>query len=185
MTSGYKNFLLKRALSVKIFTAILLLLFGTNVCSGQIKKDGPTAVFHSIEIHKGDSVGQFLINEINIDRKFDDDWSGYIIFTGAVEISGRYGEHPAFPDLEVVCFFPDENSVTILPKFVKDERNGWFSFSNAEDDTLLSEMKKSKTGRARIIISDFFYAYAPSDVENSAQLKKIIELKPENVNSQE
>jgi hypothetical protein len=160
--------------SILYFLAVLFLL--TAGCSDEPEEIESTAVFTSTNISEGDSVGSLVVDEVQISLTGGDNWSGFITFSGTVEISGRYGDHPAYPDSGSVSFFPDEKSNIQLPRYYKDERNGWFSFSNEADDPLLTALRNPETGTARIIISEFFYAYAPGDVENSARLLDILQL---------
>jgi hypothetical protein len=156
-----------------LLTFFILLIAG---CSDDAETAESPAEFESTNISKGDSVGQFVVQEVQVNPAGSDNWSGYLIFGGTVEISGKYGKHPAYPDSGTVSFFPDEKSRSQLPRYVKDERNGWFTFSNEADDPLLTALRNPNTGYAKIVISEFFYTYGQSDVENSARLLDILQL---------
>jgi hypothetical protein len=163
--SIFKNLLLY------LYLAIILNIIG---CTAEETDIEPPAVFGS-GVAVGDSIGQFIISEIEVFNSDADSWSGWIRFEGESEVSGRYGRHPLYPETGAVSFFPDERSVDLLPRYIDDKRGGWFSFSNEEDDPLFTAITNLSSGSARIIVSEFYYNYTSGGGENKARLQDIIQ----------
>jgi hypothetical protein len=126
-----------------IYLLLFSLLALNGGCSGD-EDESASAVFNPHEIERGTFVGDLTVTEVEHYDTEAADWSGIVTFHGELEISGRYGEHPVFPDIGSVCFFPDDRSVRMLPRYSGDKRDGWFSFSNEDDDPLLAPLRNPK-----------------------------------------
>lgn len=116
--------------------------------------------------HKpGSRVGSFTIRTIDATAVEGQGWIGHAELAGEVELIGTIGPHPADPELGVRCFFADRSSSARLPRFANDGREAWFCLDS--DPSL-------KDGPASIVISDYHYVYAHSDVNNSATLRRVV-----------
>jgi hypothetical protein len=144
-------------------------------CSAEEEVNHISAIFTQVNLSPGDTVGHFIVTDSVYISEDTTDWAGIIHFSGETEISGTFGNHPVQPDLQTVSFFPDRNTVHLLPRYIKDERNGWLTFNNEDDDPLIVTLRNHNSGTARIIISDFIYIYDRSGAENRARLLEIVE----------
>ena len=100
-------------------------------------------------------------------------WYGSVDFEGEVELRGSYRPHPEYPELRELCFYPDEESASRLPRFPNDVRTSWLCFSNqAEAQRELGALPEA--GTATILIDDFHYLFQPSDVYNAARLVSVL-----------
>ena len=105
-------------------------------------------------------------------------WVGSATFAGTVHLSGRYGSHPASPDLGELCFFPDAASGGRLPRFANDHRRTWFCFSNRRE-AVQRLAPPSSSGTAGIVIDDFHYVFEHSDVNNAVRLVEVLQRTPD------
>jgi hypothetical protein len=123
-------------------------------------------------ISAGDSIGSFVLREIEATRVEHPDfpggaWVGEASFGGVEDVVGSYGPHPGYPDVELICFEVDRGFAGRLPVFETDTRRPWFCFSNdADARTLLGD--PPATGRASVRIADYRYRFEFSDVHNEA-----------------
>jgi hypothetical protein len=125
-------------------------------------------------ISPGGSIGSFVVRQIEASRVEHPDfprgaWVGEASFGGVEEVVGSYGPHPAYPDVELICFEVDRGFAGRLPVFETDTRRPWFCFSNQADARALLGDPPG-TGRASVRITDFRYRFEFSDVYNEAAI---------------
>ena len=76
-------------------------------------------------------------------------WVGNVQFAGEVTLAGMYGGHPAYPDFDALCFFPDQASARSLPRLRNDTRRSWFCFEELDRDLLAPPRA---TGAAIVVV---------------------------------
>jgi len=123
-------------------------------------------------VASGDSIGSFVVHEIEASRVAHGDfpegaWVGQVVFGGVEEVVGSYGPHSEYPEIERICFEVDRGFARRLPVFETDTRRPWFCFSNHADALVLFG-DPPQTGRASVRIADFHYRFEFSDVYNEA-----------------
>lgn len=121
----------------------------------------------------GDSVLGLRIVALDVRPSLADSagWAGRVEFEGAVTLSGEIRPHPAYPDVQDVCFFPDAASAARLPRFPGDERTSWLCFVDGEGAR--RSLGPGPAGHATVTADRFVYHFAPTDVHNTARLVRV------------
>jgi hypothetical protein len=72
----------------------------------------------------GVRVGELVVHENALRRASGPEvaWVGQVRFEGAIDLTGEIRPHPADPEADAVCFFPDDASARRLPRLAGDER---------------------------------------------------------------
>lgn len=131
--------------------------------------ESPAPVIDPQGVEVGDSLGRFVIERVALQRALDGEWVGSVDLAGTVELAGRYGPHPAYPEVDEVCFFPDDDPAEMLPRLPHDRRTAWFCFSNgAEAGEMLGAPPSA--GRAQVSIDEYRYVFERTDAFNTARL---------------
>lgn len=103
-----------------------------------------------------------------------DEWTADVRFAGEVELAGELRPHHDWPEPDAICFFADSLSSLRLPRLPKDERIAWFCFVNPDSVPRL-EGNPPRPRHARIVVDEFRYLYAHTDVFNTARLVRVLE----------
>ncbi len=120
---------------------------------------------------EGDSVGPWEITLLDLTPGIGPaEWVGTVTFSGEVELLGRAQPHPD-ADLDILCFLADEASAERIPRMAGDDRIPWFCFANQEEAAdALDPVRMAD--RVRVIVSDYTYRYARTDIHDSARLEE-------------
>ncbi|HBB33244.1 MAG TPA: hypothetical protein DDZ80_25860 [Cyanobacteria bacterium UBA8803] len=95
---------------------------------------------------------------------------GRVGFRGEVTVRGTYRtEIDNQP-----CFFVDEASASKLPRFIRDDRNTWFCFNNAEEAKKILGGLNAESKNVTIAINDYQIVYEHSDVFNTTTLVRLV-----------
>jgi hypothetical protein len=119
----------------------------------------------------GVRVGELVVHENALRRASGPEvaWVGQVRFEGAIDLTGEIRPHPADPESDAVCFFPDDASARRLPRLAGDERYPWMCFENGEEARRLLP-PESEGGALSVTVENFLYAFSYSDVHNAARL---------------
>ena len=120
---------------------------------------------------EGDSVGPWEITSLDLTPGIGPaEWVGTVTFSGEVELRGRAQPHPD-ADLDILCFLVDEASRERIPRMTGDERIPWFCFTNQEEAADALDPARM-ADRVRVIVSNYTYRYARTDIHDSARLEE-------------
>jgi hypothetical protein len=167
----------------------LVLAFVFTACGGGPEgTDGPPAdagvpqpalLLDPAQVATGDRLGDLEVRALRAEPSEAEPggWVGTARLVGEVTVSGAYGEHPAHPQLEVLCFFPDEVSALRLPRFPNDQRHSWFCFDNGEQ-AFVALQRPPGRGTATVVIDELRYVYSYSVAHNSARLVRVVDHSP-------
>ena len=168
---------------------VVLLIMGLTACRNEAPRDeagadgsappaDSFAAQRSIipaDLAPGDSLLGLRVEALQVKPETIDSfgWMGRVRFSGTLTLSGTYAPHPAYPEVEQLCFFPDDDAAVRLPRFPNDERISWFCFSN-QDQARQRLAAPPAEGAATIMIDGFEYLYEHSDTYNSARLERVV-----------
>jgi len=156
-----------------VFTGIIMLFAGLFAYGvGQEKKQ--ENLFNPDLVKVGDIISGLKISyfkkiESEDEKIYEIHFKGKKILSGKYEYNDKNDQF--WPDS--YAFYPDENSIKLLPVMNFDQRMVWFIFSNPRKDEILKKLK-GKTGKVTLEIQDFQIFYYPSELANKAFLIQMI-----------
>jgi hypothetical protein len=162
----------------------LLLLLALAACEGEPSRHGgeplgelpapPSHLLDPAQVAAGDRLGGFMVRQLEARPSTLEPggWVGSAELAGEVAIAGTYGEHPAYPEPEALCFFPDEVSAQRLPRFPNDQRHAWFCFSN-DQEAFAALQPPPGRGTATVVIDELHYRYDHGEEHNTARLVRV------------
>ena len=125
-------------------------------------------VFDPSNVRVGDTIAGLRVKAADVQRAADGDWVGTVRFEGEVQVAGALRPHPS-EEVDALCFFVEETHRARLPRFTEDQRRPWFCFSNqAEAREMVRAIPEG--GTVELIIDQFTYHFAHTDVVNGARL---------------
>jgi hypothetical protein len=129
------------------------------------------------DLNKGDCYAGMIVKDVKYSYDNENGNTGFAVFSTKASspliVSGKYNHHlddDVFTG-GVVCFYPDEG--TILPKIDGDDRRRSFCFSN-QNKAKESFGPAGSSGRAKISIDNYDYAYTRDRMWDGAILKEVI-----------
>ena len=135
---------------------------------------------HSALPAQGERWGGLLVESVEARPETVDEfgWTGRVVLSGAVTLSGRYRPHYDYPELQETCFFPDSASAARLPRFPNDVRISWFCFQD-QQHAARELGAPPASGEATIVIDRMDYLYEHTDTYNTARLREVITRVPD------
>lgn len=129
--------------------------------------------FNAYTVQIGDTIAGMEVTASDL-NELDHDILGTIQFSGTALLSGTYSysKNDALHG-EIFRFTVDEHSMNRLPIMSHDIRTPWIVFSNLTDAKRLfgiNDEVEDLTGKAAVVIDDFFINYQYKDVYNTAKL---------------
>jgi hypothetical protein len=100
---------------------------------------------------------------------------GAVVWSGEVTVSGHYRAHPDYPQpgAELLCFFVDNETAHLLPRFRHDERYPWFCFTNHRDAVSLLGPPQTE-GAATVTIDEYRTVREFTDAFDTARLVRLV-----------
>lgn len=135
----------------------------------------PGIRFDASALHRGQSVGVLVADSIDVRLAIvDSTYVGSVRFRGTIELTGWTLLYPD-SDLRrsLTCFEADSASAARLPRWMGDERRGWFCFTN-RSEARRALGPPSEGVPATIVIDDFTIYRGHSDEVNSARLVRLV-----------
>jgi hypothetical protein len=172
--------------------AVLALLLLTAACAPEPPREGvpssreraargaagagaATLRFDPLVISPGERVGSLTVREVHVSPSIVDGQPvGWVRFTGEIEMSGRVAPHPEGSGLEL-CFFPDRESASRLPRMLHDERTVWLCFAN---HVQAREALGFEEGRATLVLDDYRTVAERGEVVDSGRLVRVLAAVP-------
>ncbi|MGD6844496.1 hypothetical protein ACQCVH_18540 [Bacillus infantis] len=137
-------------------------------------------VFDPEEAAAGDMVAGMSLSQLESEGRHGAFQTLYAEFTGEKLISGTvqgFGGSDGF--LEGQFYFkPDAGSAAILPHFKGDTRESWITFENQEEFLNKIKTAAEEGGKMQVVIDTYTIRFAPSDSNNTAKIKSIVENSP-------
>ena len=126
-------------------------------------------------------LGGLRIEHVNVSRmqseEYGNPWVGEVRLRGEIEVSGTWKPHFDHPEVDLTCFWVDDETASRIPRIVGDTRVAWFCFRN-QPFTRAALGAPPDSGRARIIIDRYQTNRHFSDVYDEAELADVIEKQP-------
>lgn len=131
-------------------------------------------IFEAKTIQVGDTIAGMEVVATDLNKIEDNDFVGTVQFSGSTIVTGTYSYAKSDPlHGEVIRFIIDHESLNRMPIMSHDTRTQSFNFVNITDAKRLfgiSDGLEVSTGKAAVVINDFFINYQYKDVFNTAKL---------------
>lgn len=134
--------------------------------------------FNASQVNNGDKVCGLILKEKRTDKNnevYQLDFSGEVKISGTYEHSGPHG-----PMTPCIAFYPDSNSLRLLPKTKDDTRPVWFRLNDyyrIKDNFGVID----SSGKASILINNYIIDLREAATSNTADLVKIVDLESSSV----
>jgi hypothetical protein len=106
----------------------------------------------------------------------------FVHYSGSITVTGRFERRTDDEMIgDVLCFFPEGMSSSLIPRSKEDQRLPWFCFKNQREAQALlraaGNPKKAScgfVGRATVIVSSYVVDLSETETFDTAQLDRVL-----------
>lgn len=131
--------------------------------------------FNPSQVTVGDRILGMEITSLEATTISDGVYYGHAQFSGETTVTGKYDPQTYLPgSIEgIPCFYVSPESNDQLPRFINDERDPWFCFTNPSDVITAFGDIEEPVDNVTMVINQFQTEYVPTDVVNQAEFVRL------------